>query len=250
MTSGPMGRWSDTLPVKATRLRRLLGRLVRLGIRALGILMLLMIVLAFTRIPFDAHRWLGTAGGLCAAGVGTIVVLGGSGMPSGPELLRLHYAAEFAALQPAAQVLVVHPQDGSVMDAMVAELLLRGVDESRISRILEGTNTREQVLRIAAARPEIRGMPVAVVTAPANMYRSLLAFRRAGFTDVCGVPAFDHALFVDLRYGHQAIGGKAYVPDVSGSQGLRYDLWNRLKLQITCLRECLAIAYYRLNGWI
>jgi hypothetical protein len=57
-------------------------------------------------------------------------------------------------------------------------------------------------------------------------------------------------MFVDLRYGHQAIGGKAYVPDVSGSQDLRYDLWNRLKLQLTCLREYLAIAYYRLNGWI
>ena len=245
-----MGRWSETLPAKATSVRRLVGTLVRTGIRALGLLALLMIVLAFTRIPFDAHHWLGTAGGSCTTGVGMIVVLGGSGMPSGPELLRLHCAAEFARDQPATHVLLVHPKDTSVMRAMVAELAMRGVEAGRIHTLLEGANTRAQVLHVAAAWPDMLDTPVAVVTAPENMYRSLLAFRKAGFTDVCGVPAFDHAMFVDLRYGHQAIGGKAYVPDVSGSQDLRYDLWNRLKLQLTCLREYLAIAYYRLNGWI
>jgi hypothetical protein len=49
---------------------------------------------------------------------------------------------------------------------------------------------------------------------------------------VCGSPAFDHALFDDLSYAHGRIGGKAYVPDVSSNMDLRYDLWNRLKLEI------------------
>jgi hypothetical protein len=57
-------------------------------------------------------------------------------------------------------------------------------------------------------------------------------------------------MFIDLGYGHRRIGGKAWVPDVSQEAGLRYTFWNYLKLEITCLREYVAIAYYWLNDWI
>jgi hypothetical protein len=105
-------------------------------------------------------------------------------------------------------------------------------------------------LDVAAKFPGTRHCPTAVVTAPENMYRTLRAFRKVGFTEIAGVPAFDHALFDDLDYHHSGIGGKPYVPDVSGSMDLRYNIWNRLKLEITCVREYAAIGYYELNGWI
>ena len=91
---------------------------------------------------------------------------------------------------------------------------------------------------------------MAIVTAPENMYRTLLSFRKLGFAKVSGAPAFDQAMFIDFGYGHRRIGGKAWVPDVSGSLDLRYNFWNYLKLEVTCLREYVAIGYYWLNGWI
>ncbi|WKZ67326.1 MAG: YdcF family protein [Flavobacteriales bacterium] len=213
---------------------------------ASGSLLLLGIALAFTRIPYDAHRWLGEAAGTCASEPSTIVVLGGSGMPSGPELLRLQHAAMLSNTWPSARLLVIHPGNGEVLRAMREELLVRGVLSTRIDTLNQGENTRDQAL--AASR--LAQGPVAVVTAPENMYRSIRAFRKAGITGACGAPAWDHAMAHDFDYGHTQIGGKPWVPDVSGHPRLRYTFWNYLKLEVTCLREGLAIAYYRLNGWI
>ncbi len=209
-----------------------------------------MVLLAFTRIPFDAHRRLATAAGICSGRVEMLVVLGGSGMPSGPELLRLHHAAVLAADLPAARVLVVHPSETATMDAMVQELVLKGVDRARIAVLMSGTNTRAQALEVAELwTKDSRGM-AAVVTAPENMYRTLRAFRKAGTGAVCGHPAYDHAMFIDLDYDHLKLGGRTILPDVSSEPGIRYTFWNYLKLEITCLREYVAIAYYWLNGWV
>ena len=216
---------------------------------ALGIIALVMVVLAATRLPFDAHRALGTAAGECDAPAELLVVLGGSGMPSAAELRRLYHAAEVAHAMPAAAVLVVHPGDPAVLQAMVAELLVRGVGAERIRSLNEGDNTRAQALTVrdylGSARPAM-----VLVTAPENMYRSVRAFRAVGLAQVCGAPAWDHAMDHAFSYAHRGIGGKAYVPDVSDATGLRYTWWNYLKLQVTCLREYIAIAYYALNGWI
>ncbi len=223
---------------------------LRTACLVLGTFSFILLVLAFTRIPFDAHRWLGTAGGTCTAAPELIVVLGGSGMPSGPELMRCHLASEGVRTTPMASILLLLPPDTILAAAMVAELVTKGVPEGQISSLCKGKNTREQALDLRTERPDLLTRPITLVTAPENMYRSLLTFRKVGFSSICGLPAFDHALFDDLRYAHQAIGGKTYVPDVSGNLDLRYNFWNRIKLEITCLREFSALAYYRLNGWI
>jgi hypothetical protein len=231
-----------------------IGRWLLGAIRSLlpwmGAFMLLLVAMAFTRLPFDAQRSLGTAAGECTDPPEAIVVLGGSGMPSGAELLRLHHAATLAIAFPRVPVHVIHPKDTLVMRLMIGELVLRGVDRHRIKALLEGTNTREQALVLLARRPELKTLRFALVTAPENMYRSVRAFRKAGATAVCGAPAWEHAMFIDLGYGHRRIGGKAWVPDVGQQAALRYTFWNYLKLEITCLREYLAIAYYWVNDWI
>lgn len=214
-----------------------------------GMVAVVLVVLAFTRLPYDAHRALGTAAGECTGQVDLLVVLGGSGMPSGAELRRLHHAAELATAHPTAELWVIHPGDPAVIAAMVAELEWRGVAPGRIRRLNEGDNTRAQALAVLR---EVGGRPlrIALVSAPENMYRSVKTFRRAGFRQVCGAPAWDHAMDHDFTYAHKRIGGKAFVPDVSTATDLRYTFWNYLKLEITCLREYAAIAYYALNGWI
>lgn len=232
-----------------TRVGSVLKRMFRAGMSLLAVFALVLVLLAFTSIPFSVHRWLGSSAGMCSEKVDRIVVLGGSGMPSGPELLRLHRAATLAAEHPASTLMVIHPQGSDVLQAMVQELLLRGVSMDRITVMPGGDNTREQALIYAKFLVGSKGS-TAVVTAPENMYRSIKTFRKAGVDKVCGVPAWDHAMPHDFRYDHSAIGGKGYVPDVSGSPGIRYTVWNYLKLEITCLREFVAIAYYQLNGWI
>ncbi len=225
-------------------------RVIRVVISVSGVIALIMMLLAFTRIPFDAHRSLALSQGTCDAEVDMIVILGGSGMPSGPELLRLHHGALAALDAPGATVVVVHPLDSVVMQEMIHELVVKGVEPDRIHALYEGTNTREQALLVSEAFSNGLSANVAVISAPENMYRTVRAFRKVGFVHTCGIPAFDHAMFVDLRYDHQKLGGRRAVPDVSGNLDLRYNFWNYLKLEITCLRECAAIAYYKVNGWI
>ncbi|HEY0978370.1 MAG TPA: YdcF family protein [Flavobacteriales bacterium] len=237
---------------------RTMGR--KLGVFGLGMLRrtclflggatLVLMILACTRVPYDVHRWLGTGAGLLESAPDRILVLGGSGMPSGPELLRLHYAAALAKEFPEARILLVHPEDTAILAAMELELRLRGVAPHRIGQEDEGTSTRAQALAAFAHQPALRTESIALVTAPENMYRSVRTFRRVGCTRVAGVPAFDTPMFVDLAYDHRGVGGRVFVPDVSERSGLRYTFWNYLKLEITCLREFFAISYYRLNGWL
>ena len=208
----------------------------------------LLLVLACTRVPFDAHRWLGMAAGECETAPQVLVVLGGSGMPSGPELVRLYRAAEAAALWPEAQIIIIHPGPPSAIEAMADELVLRGVLRSRISLLNEGNNTREQALLLKQRFP--LDPSVAVVTSPENMYRTVRTFQKGGFAHASGLPAWDHAMLHNFDYAHGTIGGKAWVPDISGNPDLRYTFWNYLKLEITCLREYVAIAYYWMNDWI
>lgn len=231
----PVGRW--------------VARWLRRIVVACGCLAVLMITLAFTRIPFDIHRWLGRAEVECYGD--EIVVLGGSGMPSGPELLRLHRAAELAHEDMSRRITVIHPGEPAVLQEMVRELVIRGVCRDRITLVNEGDNTREQALIFWKRVPSL-GTLVILVTAPENMYRSVRAFQHANLSEgrVCGAAAWDHAMDHDFAYRHNAIGGKVWTPDVSDDPGLRYTFWNYLKLEITCLREFAAIGYYKLNGWI
>jgi len=247
-----MSRLADlpnTLGMLLCGLWQALSAALRRLLKVAGALFLVLALLAFTRVPFDAHRWLGTAAGECASAPDLIVVLGGSGMPSGPELLRLHRAAEVALEWPNATLAVVHPGEQTALEAMVDELVLRGVHRSRIVPVNEGDNTRAQALAVARLLPGQQDR-LALVTAPENMYRSVLTFRKAGSAVACGVPAWDHAMYHAFAYGHREIGGKGWVPDVSDAPSLRYTWWNYLKLEVTVLREWVAIAYYRLNGWI
>jgi hypothetical protein len=237
-----------TLAIAGSSLFTMLRRL-RPVAQVFGVVCAVLMVLAFTRLPFDAHRALGCAAGECSGPVDLLVVLGGSGMPSGAELRRLHHAAELANLHPRAAMWVIHPGDPAVIGAMVDELQMRGVEPARIRPLNEGDNTRAQALAVLREVGE-RPYRMALVSAPENMYRSVKAFRRVGLADVCGAPAWDHAMDHDFSYTHRRIGGKAYVPDVSAATDLRYTFWNYLKLEVTCLREYVAIAYYALNGWI
>ncbi|MBL0126962.1 MAG: YdcF family protein [Flavobacteriales bacterium] len=246
-----MSRWTDlgsTVRIAISGVGRAIRPLAKWTVRITGVIALVMVVLACTRIPFDLHQWLGTAAGECDHAPEVLVILGGSGMPSGPELLRLHRAAELAMEWPEVRIAIIDPGAPSILEAMTQELEVRGVDRTRMTTMNVGNNTREQALLLE--KHYGAGTSVALVTAPENVYRSVRAFRKLGFEQVCGVPAWDHASAHDFAYGHKEVGGRPWAPDVSNRPGLRYTFWNYLKLEITCLREYVAILYYQVNGWI
>jgi uncharacterized SAM-binding protein YcdF (DUF218 family) len=216
----------------------------------LGVFFFLLLVISFTRIPFDLQCWLGSHNSGYKFYPDEIIFLGGSGMPSESNLIRLYYVSELSKKYPQSKILIVHPIDESVIAEMKAELVLRGIDSMKIEIEKEGTNTHDQAMNVARHFPRCLNRHILLVTSTESILRSAATFRKAGFESVGGQAAFENAMFVDLRYDFRKSGGKIYVPDVSKNLALRYNFWNYLKLEISCLREFAAIGYYWINGWI
>jgi len=215
-----------------------------------GALFLLLLVFSFTRIPFDMQRWLGTEGAGFKFSPSVIVMLGGSGMPSESNLIRLNYTKNLALIFPDSKIMIAHPSDTAVVNEMIDFLVAFGITPDRIHTKSHGLNTREQAMELIEIYPGITHEKVVIITSPENMYRTMRTFRKLEFESIGGVSAFENAMFVDLSYNFKKLGGKEFVPDVSGNLGLRYNFWNYLKIEISCLREFVAILYYKVNGWI
>jgi uncharacterized SAM-binding protein YcdF (DUF218 family) len=228
-------------------------RLLRFIILISGIFFLLCIGLSLTTLPYWGVHWLGTSMAQTDEKPSTIVLLGGSGMPSESNLMRSWYTASAAAAFPESRVIIVMP--GIAGDSagtplkMMKELMIRGINPERIALEMKGTNTRSQAIQCAALiDPE---QSVWLVTSPENMRRSILCFRKAGFKKTGGLPAFENASEADFSFRDDELGGKPTIlPDVGDNLQVRYQLWNHLKYEILIARELVALTYYRLRGWI
>ncbi|SHJ54876.1 Uncharacterized SAM-binding protein YcdF, DUF218 family [Tangfeifania diversioriginum] len=218
-----------------------------------GIFFLVCVALAFTSLPYWGIHWLGTSKSELAHPPETIILMGGGGMPSESNLMRSWYAGRAAESFPEANVLIVMP--GELTDSlstpqkMKEELVLRGVNPKQIQFENEGTNTRSQALN---CKKKLNiNEPVLLITSPEHARRSVLSFQKAGFEKINALPAFEDAAEADFSFSDDELGGnKTFVPDVGQSMSVRYQLWNHLKYEITFAREILALAYYKLRGWI
>jgi len=232
--------------------RRCLVFLRRLMLVA-GVLLAIMIALAFTDVPFWACYHLGTSGTSLNGKPDYIVVMGAGGMPGPEGLMRCYVAAEAAKTWPDAKVIVALPTlpeyfSDSHTHRMYREMVLRGVDSTRFLFEIDGTNTFSQASGIAllVGRPDTCRM--LVITSPEHMYRAVKVFRKAGFAHAGGIPAFETGLDESLLLTQAERGGETISPD--RLPGLRYNMWNYLKYEINFLREVVAIAWYWINGWI
>ena len=78
-----------------------------------------------------------------------------------------------------------------------------------------------------------------------GLFQSVKAFRKAGFAEVGGLPAFDRPIEPD-----QAM-DKENTKDIRvKSLSLRYNMWSYLEYELIVMREYCAIAYYKFKGWI
>lgn len=228
----------------------------------MGTLFTLMIILAWTTAPF----WIRYNLGMSKAGIHRppeyIVFLGGGGMPSESALMRSYFTARVASHYTRAKVIIAQP--GNLSDTLQSlyqvrqELVMRGIDSRRILFEPKGTNTRAQALLTRALLTKenqdlsggARGSSLLLVTSPEHLYRAVLAFKKAGFLKVDGVPAFEQDIETDLSFESGRLGGRKYIPDVGDNITMRYKFWTHLGYEIEILREVAAIAYYKLMGWI
>jgi uncharacterized SAM-binding protein YcdF (DUF218 family) len=185
-----------------------------------------------------------------------VVLLSGGGIPSESGLMRSYQAAALAHQYPAAQVLVAMPEEAdeatSSTRRMFDEFAMRGVPQARLTLEGAGRNTHEQAVNIRAMLGAATNQPaLLVVTSPDHMKRSLLTFRKAGFTRVYGAAAFDVAINADLSYDVDTLGlGGSAASGVGQSMMVRYEFWNNLMAEARIVREYFALAYYKVNGWI
>jgi uncharacterized SAM-binding protein YcdF (DUF218 family) len=228
-------------------------RILRIFFVLSGIFFLAAVVLAFTTLPFWGIHWLGTSKAELKWEPETIVLLGGGGMPSESNLMRSWFAGKAARSFPEASLIIAMPGDiadsVSTPQLMKKELVLRGVNPQIILFESEGTNTRAQALNCE----KILGnsSSVLLITSPDHTRRAILCFEKVGFEKVNALPTFENATEADLTFKDDELGGrKTAAPDVGQSIQIRYQLWNHLKYEITFAREMMALAYYKLRGWI
>jgi uncharacterized SAM-binding protein YcdF (DUF218 family) len=202
-------------------------------------LFLLQIALATPLLDGIVESWLHVPGTEAMEDPAYIIVLGGGGIPSDTGLMRTYFGAMHSLAYPDATVIVSLPADEnpgtSSVGLMRDELVMRGVPAASILMETRGRNTREQAGNIRdMLDPAALTVPLHIVTERTHLRRSLLCFRKAGFTRVYGIGTYNTGAEAD-------VGPWAF---------LRYTLWSNLQLQIRVLREVIATGMYWSRGWI
>ena len=205
-------------------------------------------VLAFTSAPFYMHYRLGQNPNkdIEFSRPCQVVMFGGAGMPSEDNLMRLYHTAALAR-HFKVPVLLVHPKDSLCQAEMTRLLRQDGI--TNIRYMTEGTNTRSQALELMAEYPELAEKQFIVVTSPEHLKRTVKCLNKVGFQNVIGKAAFPATVDFDLSLKKQKLGGNEAIPSVE-SVKMRYTFFNYFKLEITCVREYFALAYYKIKGWI
>ncbi len=213
-----------------------------------GILFFTMLVLAFTSAPFYMHYRLGQDPNddVEVSNPQLVMMFGGAGMPSEDNLMRLYHTAALARHFDV-PVLLVHPEDSLCQSEMTRILRQGGIDS--ILYMTEGANTRSQAVELMNTYPELSEKELIVVTSPEHVRRTVKCLNKVGFQNTIGKAAYPATVDFDLSLKKQKLGGNEAIPSVE-SVKMRYTFFNYLKLEITCLREYCALAYYKIKGWI
>ena len=204
-----------------------------------GLLTIILCLAALTSLPGKAYGWLSDDAYVLEGSPEAIVVLGGGGIPSESGLTRCWYGADLAKAYTEARVFAALPEDDSEgvsnVERMRQELILHGVDASRIHLEKQGLNTHQQAANLYVQLTAEGDHPsLMLVTSEYHLKRALKTFRKAGFEKVTGMPALSRD--VDTNLG----------PLV----GLRYNFWNNLEAYGMLARECTAMTVYKLKGWM
>jgi uncharacterized SAM-binding protein YcdF (DUF218 family) len=213
-------------------------RLGRAVVVTLATLFVLQIGVASCPLPERVIEWLSCNDIKPAEQPRYVVLLGGS-IPSQAGLIRAYYAAEFGRSRTGTTHIISMPANedptesgpGQVRD----ELVLRGIPSCDILFESKASNTYEEAVLIREMLgDDALAESLLIVTSPSHMRRAFLCFRKQGFRNLTCLPAEDIY----------------YEVDIGGWGFFRYTFWYRLGSQPEIAREFLALAVYKLRGWI
>ena len=231
---------------------RMLFNSIKVFLIAMGAILSFAILLSFTDQPFWAIYWLGTHNAELEAEPNLLVLMGGGGMPSPDGLHRCYHAANAGNFHDNSKIIIAIPADtargeNSPEKLMAQELILRGIDSTRFMFENSGTNTYTQVMNIKRMLNDYNRdtIVIRVITSPEHVLRTVAVFRKAGFNQVGGHPAFASDI-----YDESLLEKKDLTHLKDGRLKLRYNMWNYLKYEITVVREYTAILYYKIRGWM
>ncbi len=241
---------------KLRKIKKAIGRVLRNTLFVFGAFAFFLIILAFTSIPFWARYNLGVKYNSYSKPIKTIVLMGGGGYPSKSVLMRMYYTAKLSQHYPDAEIVVAIPGDtanfkGTAMQTVQGLIENYQIDSTIIRIENKGVNTRQQAMYVSKMEEQnIVHEPLLIVTSTEHVYRSVRAFRKVGLTSTFGQPTLNSALESNLEYQDDELGGNQLVPDVGASISIRYKFWDYLQYEIQVAREYIAIAYYKVKGWI
>ncbi len=221
-----------------------------------GGILVVSVLFSFTTLPYWIYYWLGTSEAKITEKPDYIILLGGGGMPSESNLIRVYYAFQAAQQTPESKIIISIPGDTadtkSAVRLMANELVMKGIDESRIMFEPVGTNTRMEGLCIEKIVGDGKNSKsFLIVTSPEHMRRAVKVFRKIGFKRLNALPAFEKELEASLIFKDNELGGNNVpLPKIGDNITVRYQFWNHLKYEIIIGREFAALAYYKLRGWI
>jgi uncharacterized SAM-binding protein YcdF (DUF218 family) len=130
---------------------------------------------------------------------------------------------------------------------MLHQMIQSGIDSSRIISETKGSNTylqSRQVFKIVG-QPQAR---LLIVSSPEHIHRSILTFKKTGFTNLNGQPAFEG--YFDENLLVEDPSEKQSLQKPGQNLSLRYNMWSYLQYEIKVLREITALAFYKLKGYI
>lgn len=221
-----------------------------------GGILLVSVLFSFTTLPFWAYYWLGTSESAITENPDYIILLGGGGMPSESNLMRAYYVFHAANEFPESKIIISVPGDTadtqSAVKLVANELIQKGINPTRILFEAVGTNTRMESLCIEKmVGADKLSKSFLIVTSPEHMRRAVKVFRKTGFKRLNALPAFEKAIEASLSFKDSELGGNNVpLPEIGDNIAVRYQFWNHLKYEITTGREFMALAYYKLRGWI
>ena len=204
----------------------------------MGVVLLLLIAVAFTSYPARVFAWFGPPGPRMPGEATTIVILGGGGIPSESGLMRCYTGAWVAGNVPEAEIIISLPTDGDPEQSSVArmrdELVMRGIAKDRIQLEYHATTTHAQATAVAAMLTQQGRINdhVLIVSSGYHLRRAVGCFRKAGVKQATGLTPTPTPDEYDLG------------PNVS----LRYRFWNNAHMMVISAREACAILLYRLRG--
>jgi uncharacterized SAM-binding protein YcdF (DUF218 family) len=217
-----------------------------------GVVLITIIILSFTSLPFWMYYNLSVSDQEMQSTPKYIIIMSGGGIPSESGLMRTYRGAEIAKQYNNAHIIVTMPGDTtdttSACYLMKKELIIRGIENNRISFENIGTNTRSQAQEV---KKLIKGdPPIIIITSPEHIYRSLATFRKIGLSKATGNAAFAQPVKASFLFNDNNLGGNDIIPDIGNNTQIRYQFWSHLKYQVIVYREYTAIAFYKLKGWI